>query len=383
MFELGESCHLWPCCSDTGNAESAGTFDWLGPRQPRTERSLALAATVARITVPDSKLATARRFSPDTADSSLGALLRLGPFSGNEMLAMLDWLRKRQPWIERSLANRHIGDGTLILHDMTSSYLEGCCCPLTTEAELRDIADAAARQRPGQANRDWTARALGPRGDKRKVLKRFDINPSMDTITFRRNDAGVAAEAALDGICVIRTSLPAGSIGPESAVEARKSLSGVERAFHHAESDPGVRPIHVRTEENVRGYVFLCMLAYHVEWHMRRRLVPNLFGDNDREGAKAQRPSPVTKVEVSPGAKLKAATKRTRDGFPVHSFATLLDDLSGVALIRVRLEKKGEGRTHGDDDTDAPSGPCVGTAGGQSDPECSHNDDRLETAFRT
>ena len=116
---------------------------------------------------------------------------------------------------------------------------------LATEAELRVIADAAARRRPGQA--------LGARGNKRKMLKHFDITPGMDTMTFRRNEAGIAAEAALDGICVVRTSLPAGSIGPEGAVEAYKALAGVERAFRRAKSDLRVRPIHVRTEEHVRA----------------------------------------------------------------------------------------------------------------------------------
>ena len=209
-----------------------------------------------------------------------------------------------------------------------------------TETELRSIADAAARRRPGQANRDRTGRAIGARGNKRKVLKHFDITLGMETVTFRRNDARIAAEAALDGIYVVRTSLPAGSIGPEGAVEAYKALSGVERAFRCAKSDLRVRPIHVRTEEHVRGHVFLCMLAHHVEWHMRRRLAPILFEDHDREGARAQRPSPVAKAEVSPGAKLKAATRRTADGLPVHSFATLLDDLSTLTLNTVKVSGK-------------------------------------------
>ena len=89
------------------------------------ERDLAQAAVVAWVLSSDSKLAAARRLSPETATSSLGALLGLGPVAGNEMLDMLDWLLKRQPWIERSLANRHLKDGTLILNDVSSSYLEG------------------------------------------------------------------------------------------------------------------------------------------------------------------------------------------------------------------------------------------------------------------
>ena len=160
----------------------------------------------------------------------------------------------------------------------------------------------------------------------------------MDTMTFRRNEAGIATEAALDGIYVVRTSLPAGSIGQEDAVEAYKAFSGVERAFLCAKSDLRVRPIHVRTEEHVRGHVFLCMLAYCLEWHMRRQLAPILFGDDDREGARAQRSSPVAKAEVSPGAKLKVSTKRNGDDLPVHSFAMLLADLATLTLNRVHLK---------------------------------------------
>ena len=186
------------------------------------------------------------------------------------------------------------------------------------------------------------------------MLKHFDITPSIDTITFRRNDAGIATEAALDGICVVRTSLPAGSIGSEGAVEAYRALSGVERAFRCAKSDLSVRPIHVRTEEHDRGHVFLCMLAYYVEWHMRRRLAPILFEDDDREDARAQRPSPVAKAGVSPGAKRKASTKRTRNGLPVHSFATLLDDLSTLTLNTVKAAGKNQDVTF-----EAPAKPTA------------------------
>ena len=96
------------------------------------------AAAAVRVLAPDSKLATARRLSPDTADSSLGTLLRLGPVSGNEMLAMRDWLLARQRWIETSLANRHLRDATLILYDVSSSYLEGRLCPLAAFGYNRD-----------------------------------------------------------------------------------------------------------------------------------------------------------------------------------------------------------------------------------------------------
>ena len=107
-------------------------------RRPSRQRDLALAAVVARVLAPDSKLATARRLSPDTADSSLGTVLGLGPVSGNEMLALLDWLLARQQWIQTSLANRHLQDATLILYDVSSSYLEGRRCPLAAFGYNRD-----------------------------------------------------------------------------------------------------------------------------------------------------------------------------------------------------------------------------------------------------
>ena len=107
-------------------------------RHPSRCRDLALAAVVARVLAPDSKLATARRLSPATADSSLGTLLSLGPVSGNEMLAMLDWLLGHQRWIETSLANRHLSDATLVLYDVSSSYLEGRLCPLAAFGYNRD-----------------------------------------------------------------------------------------------------------------------------------------------------------------------------------------------------------------------------------------------------
>ena len=107
-------------------------------RTKSRQRQLALAAIIERILQPTSKLATARALSPDSAASSLGSMLNLGPVSGHEMLGMLDRLRERQPWIERSLANRHLGDGTLILYDVSSSYGEGCKCPLATFGHNKD-----------------------------------------------------------------------------------------------------------------------------------------------------------------------------------------------------------------------------------------------------
>ena len=107
-------------------------------RRASRSRQLALAAVVARLLLPASKLATARSLSPDSASSTLGSLLELGPVSGNEMLATLDWLRQRQPWIQRSLARRHLRGATLLLYDVTSSYFEGRCCRLAACGHSRD-----------------------------------------------------------------------------------------------------------------------------------------------------------------------------------------------------------------------------------------------------
>ena len=108
-------------------------------RKAERNRTLAIAVIVARVTEPASKLATARAISPETATSSIGRLLNLKEVTGNEMLHMLDWLRKRQPWIEKSLARKHLGeDNSLILHDVSSSHVEGRCCPLAAFGHNRD-----------------------------------------------------------------------------------------------------------------------------------------------------------------------------------------------------------------------------------------------------
>ncbi len=142
--------------------------------------------------------------------------------------------------------------------------------------------------------------------------------------------AWTASASPGSGRSVVRTSLGAASMGAAEAVEAYKSLAGVERAFRNAKSDLRIRPVHVCSKNHVRAHVFMCMLAFHVEWHMRQRLAPMLFEDDDREAAR--RSAPVEKAEVSQSAKAKAADKRSPDGLPVHSFRTLLDDLGTLTL---------------------------------------------------
>ncbi len=202
-----------------------------------------------------------------------------------------------------------------------------------TEQTLAEIAAAASRRRPGPKNREMTAKALGRRGNRKKVEKHFNIEIRDGGMDWSRDAAKTAAEAALDGIHVVRTSLGKESIGGEAAVAAYKSLALVERAFRTMKtSGLRVRPFHVYNEGRVKAHVFLCMLAWHVERSMREKLAPILFEDDDREAARARRSTPVEKAEVSESAKAKAASKQTPDGLPVHSFRTLLADLGTLTL---------------------------------------------------
>ena len=472
-----------------GTLRSLGLVRVLGRKAGRM-RDLAVAAIVARVVDPASKLATARALDPETASTSLGAVLGLGPVTGNEMLDMLDWLLARQPWIERSLANRHLqGGNTLILYDVSSSYLEGRCCPLAAFGHNRDgkkgkmqvtygllcaadgcpvavevfagnasdpstvsgqvdkvrkrfgigrvalvgdrgmLTTARIREDLEPAGLDWISalktgdirkllragadgapaplepealvpdavaevtgpdfpgerlmvclnprlrqerarkreellkateealeaiaasvragrlkgreaidRRIGRDANRRKVGKHFEIDVADGGISWRRREGRIAAEARLDGVYVIRTSLDSASLGPAAAVEAYKSLASVERAFLTMKASRlRIRPVHVWSEDHVRAHVFLCMLAYYVEWHMRRDLAPILFEDDDREGARAQRNSPVEPARVSESARAKAADKRTPDGLPVHSLTTLLADLATLTLNEVTL----------------------------------------------
>jgi len=461
------------------------TADLLPPGAART-RLLALALIVARLLDPAAKLATARQLDEATASHSLGAVLGLGAVAVNELYAALDWLRAHQPKIEAKLARRHLDEGTLVLYDVTSTYLEGRCCPLAqfgysrdgkphklqivfgvlctrqgcpiavevfagntadpstlkvqidklhkrfglrrvvlvgdrgmiTQARItqelqplgldwitslrapdiqrlarddgplqlslfdqRDLAEITSPDYPGErlivcrnpalaAERarkrgellDASERALlaiqarvrrkrqplkgaaaigevvGARLDRKKMAKHFTRTITDTDFTFARNDAAIAAEARLDGIYVLRTSVPQAEFAAETTVRSYKALATVERAFRSCKTvDLEVRPVYHWNEQRVRAHVFLCLLAYHLEWHMRQVLTPVLFDDHDRAAAETQRSSPVSKARVSPAARRKAARKRTDDGQPVHSFRTLLADLATLTRNTVRF----------------------------------------------
>ena len=461
-----------------GTARRIGLDTLLGPEGNRC-RDLVLALLVSRILDPASKLATARRLSPDTASSSLGEMLGLGEVDEDELYAALDWLHERQPAIETALAKRHLQGGTLVLYDVSSSYLEGRCCPLAargysrdgkpgklqitygllcapdgcpaaievfegntgdpatlatqidklkqrfrlehvvlvgdrgmiTEARIsedlrpagldwitalrapaiqalvasgrlqmtlfdeRNMASitspdypnerlivcrnpdlAAERQRKRLELLDATARDLARiqaavsrqrnplRGsaeialkvgavlDQHKMAKHFALDIADASFHFTRKQDVIDAEAATDGLYVVRTSLETDRLDEATTVRSYKSLALVERAFRCLKSvDLQLRPVRHWLPERVRAHVFLCMLGYYLEWHLRQRLAPMLFHDTDRDAAEAQRNGPVAKAERSPAAIAKQTTGVTPDGLPVHSFSSLLADLATLA----------------------------------------------------
>ena len=458
-----------------GTARKIGLDRLLGPDGNRC-RDLILALVVNRILDPGSKLAAARALSPDTATSSLGQQLGLGVVGEDELYSALDWLAVRQPAIEAALAKRHFTGGTLVLYDVSSSYLEGRCCSLAqfgysrdgkrgklqivygllcatdgcpvaievfagstadpatltsqvtklrqrfgldhvvlvgdrgmitqaritedlkaagldwitalrapaikalrdagalqmslfderdmaaitapdfpgerlivcrnrglgaerarkredlllaTERDLARIAAAVARKRQPLRGQAEIGIAVGAVIDQHKMAKHFALAITDTCFTFTRKANEITAEAALDGIYIVRTSLPATALDDTATVRNYKSLSLVERAFRCLKTvDLQIRPVYHWLADRVRAHVFLCMLAYYLEWHMRQRLAPMLYDDTEKDAAEALRASVVAKAERSASAITKQTTGRTEDGLPVHSFRTLLADLA-------------------------------------------------------
>jgi len=464
-------------------------LDAIISRERSRELSLILAMIVARVIDPRSKLATARGMDPDTASTSLGEVLGLERVSENDLYFAMDWLGGEQERLETVLAARHLKDGCLVLYDITSTYFEGCTCPLAQLGHSRDgkkdklqivigllcaadgcpvavevfegnCADPAtlpgqitkirerfgiervvlvgdrgmitqARIRENLSNReglDWitalrapqirklvesghlqltlfdtrnmaeithpdyprerlivchnpvlaherartreellqatearlakivlaTSRAarrlkgkekialrVGKVINRFKVAKHFEISITEESFSYRRNGLSIGREAALDGIYVLRTSVAREVLDADQVVGAYKGLSQVERAFRSLKSiDLKIRPIFHRLAERVKAHVFLCMLAYYVEWHMRQALAPILFDDHDRAEASKSRSNMVAPAERSEAAVRKAKTKRTEDDLPVHSFRTLLADLATVTRNTVEVKDK-------------------------------------------
>ena len=472
-----------------GTAELIGLPKLLTERRggpaSRRSRDLALALIINRVIAPASKLATVRALNPETAASSLGERLGLGDVGEREIYDSLDWLVDQQERIESALAKRHLSGGTLVLYDVSFSYLEGRCCELAQHGYSRDhrpdrpqivygllcnrdgcpvaievfegntadpmtlgnqvdklktrfgldrvvvvgdrgmVTSARIREDLKPAGLDWITALRAPkiqelandgplqlslfddrdlaeidspdypgerlivcrnpllaaerrrkreallvaterdlsriklavdrkraplRGkaeigldvgavlDKHKMGKHYDLAITDSSFTYQRKEEAIATEARLDGIYVIRTNVPKEAFSTEQVVGTYKSLARVERAFRCMKTtDLEIRPVFHWTAPRVRAHVFLCMLAYYVEFHMRSRLAPILFDDHDRAAAATERKSIVAPAERSPAAKRKIAARRTDDGLPVHSFRSLLNDLATLCLNKVSL----------------------------------------------
>jgi hypothetical protein len=200
------------------------------------------------------------------------------------------------------------------------------------EADLDKIAAACTRARAPLRGTDKIAVRADRALAKRKVAKHFTIQITEDSFSYSRDQDSIAAEAALDGIYVLRTSVAADEMEPGQVVSSYKALAQVERAFRAFNTDLDIRPIRHHTEERVRAHVFLRMISYYISWHMQARLAPMLFTDDDKPAAQAARTSPVAPATRSPRAQAKAATKQTPGNQPVHSLATLLADLGTICL---------------------------------------------------
>jgi hypothetical protein len=205
-----------------------------------------------------------------------------------------------------------------------------------TEADLAKIAAAAARDRRPLRGKDQIVLRADRVLRRRKVARHFTIDIGEDHLSYARNEDSIAAEAALDGIYVLRTSVDAGGLDSSEVVSSYKALAQVERAFRAFNTDLDIRPIRHRTETRVRAHVFLRMLSYYITWHMQARLAPILFTDDDKPAAQATRPSPVAPAARSPRALAKAAAKHTEGNLPVHSFDSLLTDLATICLNQIQ-----------------------------------------------
>jgi hypothetical protein len=216
---------------------------------------------------------------------------------------------------------------------------------VATEIGLKRIQARVEREKNPLRGAAAIGRAVGAVLAKHQVGKHFQIEIGEASFSFSRNETAIAAEAAVDGIYVLRTSLTAAQADAAITVRAYKSLAHVERAFRSLKrTDLELRPVFHWTAPRVRAHVLLCMLAYYLEWHMRRALAPMLFDDHDPAGREAQRSSPVAPAKPSEAARRKAARKQTApvngESLPVHSFRTLMADPATLTRNTVRLGRE-------------------------------------------
>src|SRR5512132_1137681 len=374
-FEISRSLPHGHVAAVLGALRDVGLEALIDPG-PSRQRDLVTAMAVAQVIAPGSKLAIARGLQAETAASSLGEALGAGGCDEDDLYAAMDWLaagRLREDvgpagldWITARRAPQVkalVRDGALQLSlfdeqdlaeitspDFPGERLVACKNPLleaerarkresllqATEADLAKIAAAVQRERRPLRGTDKIALRADRVLRRRKVAKHFTTSIAEDHFSYARNQDSITAEAALDGIYVLRTSVPGGDLGSGEVVASYKSLAQVERAFRAFNTDLDIRPIRHRTETRVRTHVFLRMLSYYITWHMHDRLAPLLFTDDDKAAAEAARPSPVAPAARSPRALAKAAAKRTPAGLPVHSLDSLLADLATICLNQIQ-----------------------------------------------
>lgn len=453
------------------------------------ERDLVVAMIAERVLHPCSKLATTRLW----ATTTLGEQLSVAETDVDELYKALDWLLARQEKIERALARRHLGEGSVVLYDVSSSYYEGRTCPLARFGHDRDGAGdrpiivygvltdgrgcpVAVEVYPGNTGDSTTVPdqvdklrerfglkrvvLVGDRGmltqtqietlkeypglgwvsalrseqirdlvesgplqlslfdqqnlaeilapelfpgerlvacynplladDRRrtrqellaatekglekirreaarrtrkplsakdialkvgrvlphyKMAKHFTVAIGEGTLSWSRNDDSIRAEETLDGIYVIRTSEPAVRLSAPDTVRTYKSLADVERLFRTLKGmDLRVRPIFHHTDPHVRAHIFLCLLAYYVEWHMRQALAPLLFDDETLADDRRRR-DPVAPAKPTPHAQRKKTARKTPDGLPLHSFHSLLQNLGTLCSNLCRMKTDADGPT--------------------------------------
>ena len=208
-------------------------------------------------------------------------------------------------------------------------------------ATERNLEKIKARVDAGKlAGQDEIGLRVGKLVNQYKVAKHFELAIGNTSFTFARKLQGIAAEATLDGLYIIRTSVAAEQMDAADCVRNYKALANVERAFRSLKTiDLKVRPIHHRTADRVRAHIFLCVLAYYVEWHMREAWRELMFADTEQQ-AKATR-DPVAPARRSKAAQIKAARHTLQDGTPAHSFSTLMAELGAIVRNSCRTPKAG------------------------------------------
>ena len=209
-----------------------------------------------------------------------------------------------------------------------------------TEQKLGLIQQRVQAGKPKLKGRDRIGVCVGKIVNRYKVAKHFELTIEDDGFTFARKADSIAAEAALDGLYVIRTSLTEQCMDAPDCVRHYKALANVERAFRSIKTvDLKVRPIHHRLENRVRAHIFLCLLAYYVQWHMKEAWRALTFADTE-QNRKATR-DPVAPATRSESANAKAASKTLADGSPAHSFATLMAELATIVRNTCRTPGAG------------------------------------------